>query len=87
MKTKSTKTPTHMKYVTKPTRQMLEAVLAKPKPSTLLRDLQDGPAATVGVPKIIEFLDMQSNTTQVESIVSINVPLFQPFPAHLLIKE
>ena len=30
---------------------------------------------------------MESNTTQVNSIVDINVPLFQPFPANVLIKE
>lgn len=30
---------------------------------------------------------MEDNTTQTESIVDINVPLFQPFPAQVLFKE
>ena len=30
---------------------------------------------------------MEDNTAQTESIVNIDVPLFQPFPAQVLIKE
>ena len=39
---KATATPTHLKYVTKPTRQMLEQVNSKPKPSTLIAELVSG---------------------------------------------
>ena len=39
------------------------------------------------IPKIIEFFNMEDNTAQTESIVNIDVPLFQPFPAQVLIKE
>ncbi|GMH58813.1 hypothetical protein TrST_g5240 [Triparma strigata] len=87
-KKKKGATPSHMKYVTKPTRHMLAAVDNKPKPSTLLAELAGGPASLAPqIPKIIEFFNMEDNTTQTESIVDINVPLFQPFPAQVLFKD
>ena len=60
----------------------------KIRPSTLLSELTSAPPSSApAIPRIIEFFNLADTTAATTSAVDINVPLFQPFPAQLVIDE
>ena len=77
--------PAHLKYRTRTMRSSKDEE-TKVRPSQVIATLTSaGPSAVVPEvpqegPKIIGFLDMANNTTQTNSAVEIDKPIFQPYP-------
>jgi hypothetical protein len=79
--------PMHLKY---PKYDMAAVAIADAAgnhmaPSQLIAELSAGPKPRLknAPPRIIEFLNMENNTAQVNTIVDIDEPLFQPYPSML----
>ena len=77
--------PAHLKYRTRTMRSSKDEE-TKVRPSQVIATLTSaGPSAAVPEvpqegPKIVGFLDMANNTTQTNSAVEIDKPIFQPYP-------
>jgi len=58
-------------------------------PSALTKILREGEPETIShaPPEIVEFLNLEDNTQNVNSIVDIDEPLFQPYPMQVIFRE
>jgi len=80
--------PAHVKYRTRTTKSFQEEE-TKMRPSEVISTLTHGGLAQSHNetppqgPQIVEFLDLQNTTTQTNSSVEVDKPIFQPYP-HLL---
>ena len=85
--------PAHIKYRTRTSRPSHRVeVENKQRPSTLLSALVSGTSSDPvlppdGPPKIVDFLNLEDNTTQTNSAVDVDQPLFQPHPSLLQFVE
>lgn len=78
--------PAHVKYRTR-THRTVQADEPKQRPTDQLASLQLGKTTSMMAPplppegpKIIDFLNLEDNTTQVASSVDVNQPIFMPYP-------
>ena len=83
-KATETKVPIYMKYANTVSQNWLDPA-AKLKPSDLSKPSID--IAAEDYPMIIEFNNMQDNTSYVHSVVDIDQPLFQPSPKIVMFEE
>ena len=83
--------PAHVKYRTRTSRFAERSPQdVKQRPSALLSALVGGTAtspAPPDAPKIVDFLNLEDNTTQTNSAVNVDQPLFQPYPSLLQFVE
>jgi len=81
--------PVHLKYPKYDPEAAYRSTEVRLKPSELIEELCNGAKGPTkhAPPRIIEFLNLEDNTAQVNSIVDVDEPLFQPFPMNLSFEE